>query len=137
MAKSHKLSFPTSTHQTSHPLELIHSHVWTSPVMSLNGCKYYVIFIDNFSQFLWLFPLKQMSDVALSFIKFKCLVENLFFHKIKQLQTDNGGEYLSHTFKSFLDTNGIFHRLTCPHTSKQNGISKRKHRHIIETGMSL
>ncbi|KAF5467872.1 hypothetical protein F2P56_012083 [Juglans regia] len=137
MAKSHKLPFPDSLHKSSHPLELIHSDVWTSPVMSISGCKYYVLFIDDFSRFSWMFPLKQKSDVALCFIKFNCLVENLFSYKIKQLQTDNGGEYLSHAFKTFLDNHGILNRLTCPHTSEQNGISGRKHRHLTETGLTL
>ena len=39
------------------------------------------------------------------------------FISIKQLQTDNGGEFLSNQFKEFLSEHGIFYRLTCPHTS--------------------
>jgi transposase InsO family protein len=71
------------------------------------------------------------------FVKFKCLVENLFTLKIKQFQTYGGGEYLSNTFTSFLSTHGILHRVTCPHSSQQNGIVERKHRHIIETALTL
>jgi transposase InsO family protein len=56
---------------------------------------------------------------------------------IKYFQTDNGGEYTSTTFKQFLSQNGIFHRLTCLHTSQQNGIAERKQRHIVETGLTL
>jgi hypothetical protein len=40
-------------------------------------------------------------------------------------------------FKNFLSNYGIFHRLTCPHTSQQNGIVERKHRHILEMGLTL
>jgi hypothetical protein len=29
------------------------------------------------------------------------------------------------------------HRLTCPHTSQQNGIAERKHRHVMEMGLTL
>jgi hypothetical protein len=47
------------------------------------------------------------------------------------------GEYVSTMFKNFTNMNGILHRLSCPYTSKENGISKRKHRHITETGLSL
>lgn len=65
--------------------------------------------------------------IFLCFIKFKGLVENIFSCKIKQFQTDNGGEYLSNNFKQFLKTHGILHRLTCPHSSEQNGIFERKH----------
>jgi hypothetical protein len=71
------------------------------------------------------------------FVKFKCLVENLFTFKIKQFQTDGGGEYLSNTFTNFLSTHRILHRVTCPHTSQQNEIAKRKHMHIIETTLTV
>ena len=93
--------------------------------------------MDDFSRFTWLFPLHHKSDVFSVFIKFKALVENLYSCKIKQLQTDNGGEYLSNQFKNILQENGINHRLTCPYTSQQNGIAERKHRHIQETGLTL
>jgi histone deacetylase 1/2 len=32
---------------------------------------------------------------------------------------------------------GIQHRLTCPHTSHQNGTVERKHRQIVEMGLTL
>jgi histone deacetylase 1/2 len=33
--------------------------------------------------------------------------------------------------------NGILHRRTCPHTSQQNGTAERKHRHIVDMGLTL
>jgi hypothetical protein len=137
IAKSKKLPFPDSHRISTHPLELIHSDVWTSPILSLGGCKYYVLFVDDYSRFSWLYPLKLKSDVLSCFAQFKILVENLFSCSIKQLQTDNGGEYASMAFKHFTATHGILHRFTCPYTSEQNGISERKHRHITETALSL
>ena len=32
---------------------------------------------------------------------------------------------------------GIEHRISCPHTHQQNGLVERKHRHIVETGLTL
>lgn len=63
-------------------------------------------------------------------------MEKLFSAVIKQIQTNNGGEYTSAQFKTFLSQHGIFHKLTCPYTSQQNR-AERKHRHIIEMGLSL
>jgi hypothetical protein len=137
LAKSRQLPFPKSHTVTQSPLELVHSDIWTSPVISISGCKYYGIFVDDFSRYSWLFPLKQKSDIFECFIKFKCLIENLLSCKIKQFQTDGGGEYTSHLFKQYLSKHGIHHRITCPHTSQQNGIAERKHRHVIETGLAL
>jgi hypothetical protein len=36
-----------------------------------------------------------------------------------------------------LTKNGILHRKSCPYTSQQNGITERKLRHILETGLTL
>jgi transposase InsO family protein len=120
--------FSDSIRRFTHPLQLIHSDVWTSPVVLVYGCKFYIVFIDDFPRFAGLFPLKQKSDVLVYFIKFKCLIENLFSYKTKQLQIDNGGEYVSIAFKQFIDSHGIHHIFTCPYTSEQNEISERKHR---------
>lgn len=66
---------------------------------------------------------------------FYTYIEAQFHSKIKAIQTDGGGEFRSLT--TFIQTHGIQHRLTCPHTSQQNGIVERKHRHIVETGLTL
>jgi hypothetical protein len=137
LGKSKQLPFSESIRSSLSPLEVIHSDLWTSPVPSLSGSKYYVLFIDEYSRFTWLYPIMNKSDVFKSFIKFKLLVENLFSTTIKYLQIDNGGEYTSTNFKEFLSQHRIFHRLTCPHTSQQNGIVEKKHRHIVETGLTL
>ncbi|KAJ0043816.1 hypothetical protein Pint_18090 [Pistacia integerrima] len=84
-----------------------------------------------------MYPMCFKSEVFISFQQYKALVENLFSSKIQQLQSDNGGEYISNDFKSFLTKHGIYHRLTCPYTSQQNRIVERKHRHIQETGLTL
>jgi hypothetical protein len=137
LGKSKQLPFGNSTRCTLGPLELIHSDVWTSPIPSLSGCRYYVIFVDDYSRFTWLYPLSSKSEVYGCFVKFKLLVENLFSTKIKKFQSDNGGEYTSHQFKHFLSQNGILHRVTCPYTSQQNGVAERKHRHVLEVGLTL
>ena len=36
-----------------------------------------------------------------------------------------------------ISSNGILHQTSCPHTPQQNGVFERKHRHIVETGLSL
>ena len=73
-----------------------------------------------------------MYDV---FVRFKALVENQFKHRIVTLYSDNGGEYQA--LDNFLSTNGISHLTTPPHTPEHNGLSERRHRHIVETGLSL
>jgi len=83
LGKAKQLPFSESSRSSSSPLEVIHSDVWTSPVPSLSGCKYYVLFINEYSRFTWLYPLMNRSDVFQSFIKFKLLVVKLLFSNIK------------------------------------------------------
>lgn len=40
-------------------------------------------------------------------------------------------------FTKYLNENGIIHRLTCPHTSHQNGTVERRHRQIVDMGLAL
>jgi hypothetical protein len=137
MAKSKRVPFPISTRTAKCALKVIHSDLWCSPISSISGCRYYIIFIDEFSRFSWIFPLKLKYEVFVAFIKFKSFAENQFSSKIKTLQSDGGGEFLSTHFKTFLDTNGIMHQLSCPQTPQQNGIAERKHRHLVETGLAI
>jgi hypothetical protein len=137
VAKSKCLPFYDSNNVTAAPLEIIHSDLWSSPVSSLNGYRYYVVFIDNFSRFSWIYPLYSKSETFTCFVKFKCMAENLLSKKIKFFQSDGGGEFTSNQFKNFLTTHGIQHRISCPYTAQQNGLAERKHRHIVETGLAL
>lgn len=45
-----------------------------------------------------------------------------------------GGEY--QPLSSFFKRIGIKHLLSCPHAHQQNGSAERKHRHIIEMGLT-
>ena len=38
---------------------------------------------------------------------------------------------------SFFSRIGIAHLVSCPHAHQQNGAAERKHRHIVEMGLSL
>ncbi|KAJ9568078.1 hypothetical protein OSB04_004044 [Centaurea solstitialis] len=133
--KSHKLPFHGSSLSSNSPLQLIFSDVWSSPITSFDGFKYYIIFVDHFTKYTWLYPLKHKSDSLTTFIRFQHLVENYFQTKIKQLFSDNGGEYIK--LASHLTSCGISHITSPPHTPEHNGYAERRHRHIVETGLSL
>ncbi|KAL4560332.1 hypothetical protein LXL04_032482 [Taraxacum kok-saghyz] len=90
---------------------------------------------DYYTKYIWLYPMKRKSDVALIFPTFKSLVEKFFQHQIISLFSDNGGEYLG--LLPFLQAHGISHYTTPPHTPEQNGVAERRHRHIVETGIAL
>jgi hypothetical protein len=134
-AKSHQLPYPTSTSASSHPLELVFSDVWGPAPESVGRFKYYVSFINDYSKFTWIYLLKYKSEVFQKFQDFQNLVERLFDRKIIAVQTDWGGEY--EKLNPFFTKIGISHLVSCPHAHQQNGSAERKHRHIVEVGLSL
>lgn len=99
LGKSHRLPFALSSSMVFVSLELIHSDVWTSPTYSINGFKYYVIFVDDYSRYTWIYPLKLKSNVFQTFVTFKNFVENMLGTKIKSFRSDGGGEYVNTSFK--------------------------------------
>jgi hypothetical protein len=134
--KSHQLPFSKSFSVSKAPLELIFSYVWGPAPISVGKFKYYVSFIDDYSKFVWIYLLKNKSDVFHKFHDFQQLVECQFGTKILSIQTDwGGGEYQKLT--PFFQHIGVAHHVSCPHTHQQNGSAERKHHHIIEVGLSL
>ena len=113
----HNLPFPKSQFTTSTPFELIHSNLWgLAPINSINDFKYYVLFIDHFTRFTWIYLLKSKFEVFAKFVQFKVMIENQFSAKIKTLRSDGEGEYTSSEFKIYLLQQDIVHQVSCPYT---------------------
>lgn len=81
--KSHKLPFANSSITSTSPLEYIFTDVWTSPITSVDNYKYYLVLVDHYTRYTWLYPLHRKSDVKTTFVAYKALVENRFQAKIR------------------------------------------------------
>ena len=69
------------------------------------------------------------------FPQFKTLIEIFFKTKIIFVYSNGGGEF--NVLRNLLATHGIQHLNTPPHTHQHNGTTKRCHKHIIDTGLTL
>lgn len=76
-----------------------------SPYPSTFGHRYYIIFVDTYTRFTWLCPLKHKSQVLHTFIDLKRNIELQLNSKIKALHSDMRGEYIS--FSSYLKQEDI------------------------------
>ena len=103
--------------------------------LSSQGYRSYVHFINAYYIYTWIYPISLQSQVTYMFILFQNHVELALNRKIKCVQSDWGGEY--RPLAKFLEQKGITFRHPCPHIYQQNGISERKHRHIVEMGLTL
>lgn len=102
LGKSCKLPFASSPSVSLSPLALVQCDVWgPAPVLSFSGFKYYVLFVDDYSWYCCLFPMKNKSNVLDIFISFAYRIENLLTSKIKVFCSNGGGEFTSHAFKYF------------------------------------
>uniref|UniRef100_A0A2N9EEC7 Integrase catalytic domain-containing protein n=1 Tax=Fagus sylvatica TaxID=28930 RepID=A0A2N9EEC7_FAGSY len=138
IGKMHKLPFPISVPKSEFPLHVLHANLWgPAPIQSYNGFKYYLVIVDDYTKFCWVYLLKNKSDTFTTFQQFKAMAEKHYNSSIHFLRTDCGGEFTSTAFNSYCATSGIIHHLTCPHTPQQNGVAERKHRHLIQTTLAL
>ena len=94
--------------RASTPLHLIHSDLmglFLHP--SVKKERFFLIFVDDFSHFTWIYFLRQKSEVSQHLKDFKALVETQSGKKIKVLRTDNGGEYVNHEIHDIFHEVGI------------------------------
>lgn len=61
-------------------------------------------------------------------------VENQFDTKVKAIRTDNGAEFILH---SYYASKGIIHQTTCVETPQQNGIVEQKHQDLLNVTRAL
>ena len=120
-----RLPFSDSSSVSYVPFQIVHADVWTSPVSSFSGFKYYLVLIDDLTHYVWTFPLRNKSDVFQCLIAFHAYVHTQFQLPVIAFQTDNGKEFDNLAFRRHLEHHGATFRLSCPYTSSQNGKAER------------
>lgn len=106
-------------------------------VSSLNGSRYFLLFVDDCTRMTFIYFLKQKSEIFNRFKEFKAVIENQQGKKIKILHTDNGTEYCNNKFSNYLKSAGIIHQRTNSYTPEQNGVSERGNRTVVEKAKCL
>ena len=97
LGKQLALPFNSSESISTNIFDLIHSDVWgPSPVSSIGGSRYFVVFVDDYSRYSWIFHMKHRSDLlqvysnfAKNGLKLKFSNVSKFFDLIMLLSTLN------------------------------------------------
>jgi hypothetical protein len=87
------LPFSSSSNHAAKAFDLIHLDLWTSPVVTVSDSKYYLVILDDFTHYLWTFPLKLKSDTFTTLSNFFAYVVTQFGSTVKAIQCDNGHEF--------------------------------------------
>jgi hypothetical protein len=75
-------------------VEIIHTDICGPfSVKSVDGYDSFIIFIDDYSQYGYIYPIKERSEALDKFKIFKAEVENQHDKRIKIVQFDRGGDY--------------------------------------------
>ena len=78
-----------------------------------------------------MYLLRSKDEVIKKFVLYKNEVENQLNKKIKELRSDQGGEYES-PFVNICAQHGIIHETTTPYLPQSNGVAKLKNRTLKE-----
>ncbi|XP_071688346.1 uncharacterized protein [Rutidosis leptorrhynchoides] len=131
-AKKTREPFPLSDHKSTALGDLIHLELWGPyKITSRDVYKYFLTVVDDFSRAVWVYRLKFKSDVFDMFEMFSNLLLNLSDKYVKIIRSDNEIGFVNSKFDLFCKNKGIVNQTTCAYTPQQNGIAKRKHRHLL------
>jgi hypothetical protein len=113
--------------------EEIHSDVWgPSPVPSLGGRRYYVMFTNDFSHHTWLTTMRMKDEMLAAYKAYAAWLSTQYGAKIKWLHSDCGGKYTGEVFSRFLAEQGTEQRLTMHDTPQHNGVAESLNRRLME-----
>jgi transposase InsO family protein len=123
---------------TDRPLELLHMDLF-GPIayISIGGSKYYLVIVDDYSRFTWVFFLQEKSWTQETLKGFIRRAQNEFELRIKKIRSDNGTEFKNSQIEGFLEDEGIKHEFSSPYTPQQNGVVERKNRSLLDMARTM
>ncbi|GJU16796.1 retrovirus-related pol polyprotein from transposon TNT 1-94 [Tanacetum coccineum] len=95
-------------------------------IQSINGRKYILVIVDDYSRFTWVKFLRSKDEVLEFVIKFLKMIQIRLNATIRNIRTDNGIEFVNQTLKDYYEEVGISHQTTMARTPQQNGVVKRR-----------
>lgn len=136
--KQAKSSFKTKEFLSSRALELVHTDLCgPTKTRSLNGEKYFMLFVDDYTRMVWVTFLRHKSEAFERFKVFRKRVERETDLKIKCLRSDKGGEFTSQDFVEYCEKHGIKRQYSAARTPQQNGVVERKNRTVKEMARTM
>ncbi|GJY85842.1 retrovirus-related pol polyprotein from transposon TNT 1-94 [Tanacetum coccineum] len=95
-------------------------------IQSINGRKYILVIVDDYSRFTWVKFLRSKDEVPEFVIKFLKMIQVRLNATVCNIRTDNGTKFVNHTLKAYYEEVRISHQTSVAHTSQQNGVVERR-----------
>ena len=106
-------------------------------VRASHGAMYFIIFIDDYSCFDYIYLSSHKFEVLDCFKSYLNLIENQLAKRIKVLRTNHGREYLSEQVNELCNDKSIERQLIIPRTPQQNGVVERRNKTLLEMVRSM
>ncbi|GJU78085.1 retrovirus-related pol polyprotein from transposon TNT 1-94 [Tanacetum coccineum] len=101
-------------------------------VASVNGKKYILVIVDDYSRFTWAKFLAS-KDEALDFIiKFMKMIQVRLNATVRNICTNNEIEFINQTLRDYYKQVGISHETSVAQTLQQNGVAEWRNRTLVE-----
>ncbi|GJV20335.1 retrovirus-related pol polyprotein from transposon TNT 1-94 [Tanacetum coccineum] len=106
-------------------------------VQTINGKKYILVIVDDYSRFTWVKFLRSKDETPTVVIKFLKQIQVDLNKTIRFIRTDNGTEFVNKTLYDYYESVGIFHQKTVPRTPQQNDVVERRNRTLVEAAQTM
>ncbi|KAJ9527064.1 hypothetical protein QJQ45_025230 [Haematococcus lacustris] len=119
-------------------LELVHMDVCGPfSLAARDGSRYLATFLDDFTKFSVVMPLRSKDQVPDCIITVIQQLETQSGSRCKAIRIDNGSEYVNKKVQAFCSSKGILHQHSAPYSPEQNGAAERLNRTIVEKLRSM
>nr|GEW05530.1 retrovirus-related Pol polyprotein from transposon TNT 1-94 [Tanacetum cinerariifolium] len=133
--KSHK---PKSKDTNQEKLYLLYMDL-CGPIRveSVNGKKYILIIVDDYSRFTWVKCLRSKDEASEFIIKFLKMIQVRLKVPVHRIRTNNGTEFVNQTLREYYEQVGISHETSVARSLQQKGVVKRRKRTLIEAARTI
>nr|GEY69701.1 retrovirus-related Pol polyprotein from transposon TNT 1-94 [Tanacetum cinerariifolium] len=133
--KSHK---PKSKDTNPEKLYLLHMDLCgPMHVESVNGKKYILVIVDDYSRFTWVKFLRSKDEAPDFIIKFLKMIQVRLKVMVCHIRTDNGTEFINQTLREYYEEVGISHETSVACSLRQNDVVERRNRMLIEAARTM
>ncbi|GJX52928.1 spindle assembly checkpoint component MAD1-like protein [Tanacetum coccineum] len=94
-------------------------------VASVNGKRYILFIIDDYSRFTWVKFLASKDEAPNFIIKFLKVIQVRLNATVRNICTDNGTEFVNQTLRDDYEQVGISYETSVARTRQQNGVAER------------
>ncbi|GKB33136.1 retrovirus-related pol polyprotein from transposon TNT 1-94 [Tanacetum coccineum] len=139
LGKAKRKSFHTKTTPSSkRRLQLLHMDLCgPMRVESINGKKYVLVIVDDYSRYTWTHFLRSKDETPAVLIDFLTLVQRGLHAQVRTVRTDKGTEFLNKTLHEYFAKEGIRHETSTARTPEQNGVVERQNRTLVEAAQTM